>query len=153
MSNKPKRPEIKKQKSFKELEEKFNADRASVSPDIQKFLDSKGLGARWVSIDQIKRNDGYHRNGWEPFKRPKELASPFSFLSGNDAEGYVRNGDLILAVKKKEDIAEHKQWLQHKASQASVKQKQKRTKREMQDFIQQTGMSDYMSVSDGYDND
>lgn len=60
-------------------------------------ISKKGYKARWINITMYNNAKGAKRGGWEPY-RPN-LDTVMSMNLGKDPEGYLRRGDLVLAVR------------------------------------------------------
>jgi hypothetical protein len=148
-----KKPEIK-QPTVKKGEFKapsFAKDKFEIPEDVAKELAEKGLKGRWISMKELELGSGYHRKGWVPYK--KETPSEIEKLFGKSPDGFVRHGDLVLGVKKEEDVQAHRAWLRQEAKNNSVKEITKRTKKNFQDSIRQAGAQDAIKVVEGYDED
>ena len=129
----------------------FNIDPYALSDDLKKELDDKGFVGRFVNIEFMKRNGGYHPRGWRPYKRETLEDSEYTSLFGRDQDGYVRRGESILAVKTKEEVERHKAYLAHQAQLCSHKNYMKKSKQEMKDRIRSQGLQDHVKVLDGYE--
>lgn len=143
-----KKPQIKKKPqrfNFKQ----FNADKTEIPEDIKAQLEKDGLEGRWVNLNVMKQYGGRHPKGWTPVKinRSQDEISLF----GSGPSDYFQRGDLVLAAKKKEKVAEHKAYLEYEAKMSSVKEKMKRTRQDLKDEIRHNGLQDYIGVVDGYD--
>lgn len=139
-----KKPQIKKKQEFNFS--KFNSDKTEVPADIQKQLADEGLIGRWVNINHMKKFGGRHEKGWVPVKIKKSEDEISLFGSG--PTDYFQRGDLVLAAKKKEAVAEHKAYLRHEAKLSCVKERMKRNRQEFKDEIRDNGLSEYLKVVD-----
>jgi hypothetical protein len=75
------------------FQERFG-NRLAVPEHIVKECEAAGKALRWVSANELYANNGYHKNGWEAYK---STSAKSDFRNGNDPEGIVRRGDMILA--------------------------------------------------------
>jgi hypothetical protein len=130
-----KKPEIKKPESTKKPVEipNFAKNVFDIDSALQKELDEAGLVPRWVNIKQMENFGGYHPKGWVPYKR--KSINETEKLFGQSGDGFLRRGDLVLAVKKKEEVDKHRAYLRHEAKESSVKELTKRTKKNFKDMI------------------
>lgn len=100
-----------------------------VSKDMAAAIDKGGYTYRFISASKLAGNGGYHHRMWKPLpmKQLKEWGyatmDAFSFTIGNDPDGYVRRGDLVLAVRPKEITEKHRALLKQEAKRASMSQK------------------------------
>lgn len=114
-------------------------------PGIQEEIESKGLVARWINLTEYKRQYGFHRSGWAPYK--PETALPATNSLAGDAEGYIKRGDLILAVKTNEQQNLHKRRLKHKADLYKGYNAEKA--KEIRDLMRNVGIK--TKVVEGYE--
>ena len=128
----------------------FMATGFSLAPGIKKYLDEQGLEARFINIKLIQNSGGVHPRGWQPVKFPKDVMNSAGAF-GQDVDGYMRRGELILAAKKKEDVAHHRAWLKQTASDNSVDNLTRRKYKEMRDMIKDTKLQEVVEVISGYD--
>lgn len=112
---------------------------------ILEELKSKGLEHRWINGIKYQRDYGYHKNQWTAYKSEKKLTQgSLDFGVGVDTEGYVRRGDMILAVRTTELGDKHRARIDKKN-----KALQRFTKQAAEDLRQQTkGLG---QVFEGYD--
>lgn len=104
-----------------------------IPDEVMNEIKKEGLAYRWINATEFKKSFGFHKNRWMPFKS-KHMASLSGSLFGGDPEGYVRRGDLILAVKPKELQDRHRAHIQAKnEAQAPglITQKRNETMREL----------------------
>lgn len=116
-SNNPKggRLPLSQKQSVNPFTQQFK-DRLRVPDAIQQEIDEQGLVARWVDANKLYENNGYHKNGWTAFKSKLVKAD---FRYGNDPEGIIRRGSLILAVRDKELHEGHKEHLRNRSNMLS----------------------------------
>jgi hypothetical protein len=117
-----------------------------VNSELKKELKEKNLVYRWINAKQFQQSFGFHRSGWVPYKRSS--STKVDSLFGGDPEGYVRRGDLVLAVKSTEDQAKHKAGIAYKTSLYSgLNRKQAQ---QLAESARQAGFK--TKVSEGYEN-
>lgn len=116
-----------------------------VDATLKKELTEKGLAFRWINAKEFQKNFGFHRSGWTPYKR--SAATKVDSLFGGDVEGYVRRGDLVLAVKTLEEQARHKAGLAYKTSLYSGLNKKQA--QQLAEAARQAGVK--TKVSEGYE--
>lgn len=83
-----------------------------IDETLKSELRTKGLEYRFINIKSFK-DLGFHRSHWRPYKRDSVQPQDSGF--GTDTEGYLRRGDLVLAVKAKEHADLHRNQLRLKA--------------------------------------
>ena len=121
--------------------------RLDVPPDLAKELKDSGLSYRWINAKEFQKNFGFHHSGWQPYKR-KQTSAKVDSLYGGDVEGYVRRGDLVLAVKTNEEQEKHKMGLAYKANlYAGLNKKQAA---QLAEAARQAGVK--TKVSDSYES-
>lgn len=109
-------------------EDDLFGNQMSIPADVQAELDAQGLEGHWIKADTVYAHGGYHKRGWVPYKRKKIESGTMTnseFILGRDPEGYIRRGDLILGVKTKEQVQQHKAYLAQKANRGKDIQKEK----------------------------
>lgn len=60
---------------------------------------------RFINIKQY-REMGFHRSYWKPYKRKTQ--GPNDSFFETDPDGYIKRGDLVLAVKPKQHAELHR---------------------------------------------
>lgn len=122
----------------------------TVNEDIANAIKAKGLEYRWISYTKYANMGGSHERAWRPIKR-SECGSmdDTSLLNGSDVDGYIRRGDLVLAVRRKEQGDQHRAILKQEASRA--KNVQKAHAEELRQFVKSQGIN--ASISEGYDDE
>ena len=143
----------KKVKNVKKEASPFNPNELynsalDIPNDLRSELDSNNLHGKWINAIEFKRNFGFNRSGWTPYKAEKlSKAASADSLYGGDPEGYVRRGDLVLAVKTKEEAAKQKRHLKQKAG--LYKNFNKLKAEEMKQSAREAGVD--AKVFEGYD--
>lgn len=69
---------------------------------LKQELADKNLEYRFIDFKQAKSNGGMSRNGWIVYKRESENPRLQGISSLMDADGLVRQGSMVLAVKTKQ---------------------------------------------------
>jgi hypothetical protein len=73
-----------------------------VPADCAAELAAAGLEARWIDAVQLKKNHGYHRREWTPYKfkclTGANATNPFGASEGQ-YDGYLLRQQLVLAAK------------------------------------------------------
>lgn len=120
-------------------------NRLKLPKDIQKELEEKKLVHRFISVKKMQESGGFHDKGWQVYQLKEGLTNPIS----GSVDKIYRVGDLVLAVKTKEDHARHVAYLEMRANaQAQVVQQ---SKQEIRDKIKESKADKYISIDDGYD--
>ena len=123
-------------------------DLLKIEPDLKAELERKGLEGRFVDARKLYEFNGYHKNGWVPYKRDKsDTIGNTDFKLGTDPDGIVRRGTLILAVKPKETAAKHRAFLKAKADRSS--KVQATSARDLRRFAQASNAD--VEVTEGYE--
>ena len=124
-----------------------------IPSNIKEELNKKGLTARWINATEFRKSFGFHKSKWVPYKRelPKGASTSPDSLYGGDPEGYVRRGDLVLAVKTKEENARHAGMLKQRADLYSGKQNQAAA--ELREQAKRAGVKTKVDDSFGEDED
>lgn len=119
-----------------------------VPPEVVKEIEAAGLVHRFINAKRLGDMGGYHPQGWRPYK-PTDAArgnmDGQALLFGNDASGYIRRGDCILAVRPKELNEKHKAYLKQESLRTS--NVTKTAAASARDFIRANGLD--MRVLEG----
>jgi hypothetical protein len=121
----------------------FN-DMTTIDSALKAELDSKNLEYRWVNAKKLQENYGFDPRQWTPYR--SETVSKNAF-SQRDSEGYVRRGDLILAVQSKEIAAKRRNVVKMKNDRN--KQHLRQSANELKDTFRRAGVK--ANISEGYD--
>jgi hypothetical protein len=71
-----------------------------IPADCKKELEAAGLEARWIDLVQYKKNYGFHKREWAPFKFNCLSAANNPFVeNAGQFDGYLIRKQLILAAK------------------------------------------------------
>jgi hypothetical protein len=126
--------------------ELFGEDMLARSPELQKELDDQGLVGQFLNATQLLKTGGRHKNGWEVYKRKTGLdVKEIKF--GQDPNGYVRVGDLILGVMPKEYHARKRAALDYKAQRLA--DPNKAAAQNLRQFAKDQGVN--ITVHEGYE--
>jgi len=114
-SNKPvRKPVVARRRALINPDEAFT-NKLAIPEAIKKDLAEKGLEAHWVDSKKLYENGGYHDRDWVPYVNKEIKSNPVGFKFGNDPDGVLRRGSLILAVKTKDQADVHRAHLSAKA--------------------------------------
>lgn len=148
MNKQGRKPVTQRTESPTLLHEEVFGNFLKIEPDLQAELESKGLVARFVDAKKLYEMNGYHKNGWVPYKRDANAKLGLSdFKFGTDPDGIVRRGTLILAVKSVDQVNKHKAALELKANRGRMINKTKAD--ELRDMVRSTGTK--TQVHEGYE--
>ena len=112
-----------------------------LDPSLVQELKEKNLAYRFINAAQYGKT-GSHRARWIPYKRETKSVTLF----GSDPDGFVRRGDLILAVKPIEAAQKHRQLLDQRAkAQAGINSQHAE---QMRQFAKESGVKTH--ISEGY---
>lgn len=120
-----------------------------IPPQLLKEIESKNMVCRWINAKKLQENYGFDRRQWTPYKKEGAELTKNAF-GGTDSEGYIRRGDLILAVRSK---AVH----ERNSSQIASKNKNlnkitnKKAAEELRQSFREAGVSG-VKVTEGYDD-
>jgi hypothetical protein len=136
------------------IEDTINLDfdnQLAVDPSLLKEVAEKGFACRWINASKLKANYGFDSRQWSPYKRiQKPGALENNSFGFTDPEGFVRRGDLVLAVRP---------MAVHNASKARIANKNRtlasNQRKTAVDSIKQVfsegGLAKDAKVHDGYD--
>lgn len=121
-------------------------DALKLDSALQAEISEAGMEARFVDAKKLYEFNGYHANGWTAFRR-KSPAS-IEFKHGNDPDGVVRRGSLILAVRPKEVCEKHRMLLAQRAKRSRAVTQTKAA--ELRQMAQEQHATS-VGVSEGYE--
>jgi hypothetical protein len=81
-------------------------DHLYINPAIIAEIKAKGLVHRWINAHKLQQMHGFDSRAWTPYKL--ENPNNNNNIFGKDAEGYLRRGDLILAVQTQQIFDQRK---------------------------------------------
>lgn len=131
----------------------YSDDPLSLDPVLKAELEKKELAYRWINAKTFQENYGFHRSGWKPYKREitQEKKGSLDFERGSDPEGYVRMGDLVLAVKPEEQQVRHREKLEAKRKLYSGENQQKAINEQLHEINRKSGGK--LKIHEGYDDE
>lgn len=129
----------------------FN-DQLALDPRIKKEIAAEGLAYRWINASKFKAAYGYDSRQWQPYKRDdsKKGALENNSFGYRDADGHIRRGDLILAVRSLQVHNMAKARNRSKIDGLAGAHRKKSVEQIKQSF-QEAGLKDITQVHDGYD--
>ncbi len=120
-----------------------------LDPNIVKALRDKGLVHRFISAPKLMSSGGYHARGWRPIKLKEIEGYGTIDTFGADPDGYLRRGDLVLAVRSKELNDKHKAYLAQEGARG--KNIQKKQADELRQFVKGNDLG--MEIIEGYEDE
>lgn len=125
----------------------FN-DRLAIDPALKSELESKNLVWRWTNFKKLKDNHGFDPRMWAPYKREsKPTGGMFEAYGYTDPEGYIRRGDLVLAVQTQEIYNRRKADTDRR--RAALNNNQKVAAKQLNETFAEAGVK--AKVYSGYD--
>lgn len=119
----------------------------SVDPAIAEAIGKKGMEYRWISMKKYGDMGNSHERAWRPVKRSEcGTIDPTSLTNGSDPDGYIRRGDLVLAVRNKDLGDKHRAFLKVQADRQ--KNVQRDHANELKEFVKKSGIN--ATISEGY---
>lgn len=120
-----------------------------IPAECKKELKSKNLAHRWIDIVELKKNLGFHKQEWQPYKfeclTNQIKNNPFAD-SASGYEGFLLRKQLVLAVKTAEEANNQRNYIKFKNNmQANPGQKA------VDQFKEFAGKDSGMKV-EGWDN-
>ena len=136
-----KRPVSQKTEMSPVKEDGFEfGNKLALSATLKAEAAEKGYELRYISAKKFYENQGYHENGWVPYRIEKGSHGTIEgFKFGNDPEGVVRRGDAILACRKIETGEKHRAFLRNKASRYS-QGKRKQNQESLSEAMSRAGL-------------
>jgi hypothetical protein len=121
--------------------DEFFQNQLSLKSAIKDYLNEKGLDWRFINAGQFRSQGNTHQSHWTPIK--------FENVEfGQNSEGYIHRGDLILAGRPKRMGVAHRKFLaQRNALQSSVNRSQAQ---QLRQSMRSAGVSG--KVSEGYED-
>lgn len=124
------------------------ADKFKIDEALKAELAENGLACRFINFKQYRENYGIHKSGWVAYKRKSKDPTPAGDLFGSDPDGYVRRGDMILAVKKQEDADKQKKFLQQRSTTLQGNYNKEKAE-ELRKLMRDSGVQ--AQIHEGYD--
>lgn len=117
----------------------FGSSRLEVPDYILEEAAKLGLEVRWISVKELQENQNSHHRLWQAWKwdskREKSATEIFAF--GNDPEGLIRRGDLVLGARPIEIGDEHRAELEK--ARARYRRYKQTKQKEFSDYVRQEG--------------
>lgn len=87
-----------------------------IPSNCKKELEEKGLEARWLDIVELKKNQGFHKRGWQPYKFDCMSGAKNNPFASNDGQfdGYLLRNQMVLGIKTKEEAKKRKDYVRMK---------------------------------------
>jgi hypothetical protein len=127
-----------------------------IDPEMAKVIEKQGLAIRFVSASKLEANAGHHNRGWRPLPQAKlkewgydTLNTLDSFTFGSDSSGYIRRGDLVLAVRPMELHRKHQAYLAQERQRG--KGLAKKHAEEMKSLVKEAGLD--MKIHEGFEDE
>ena len=123
-----------------------------ISPELKAELDQKGLSYRFVDGGKLSQMGGFHKNGWRIYRQDKKASGTMDgteFFYGQDPDGYVRRGTLVLAVKPKSMNDAHKAYLAERVE--SSKTHNARKAAELRALAKENRVEKQITIHEGFE--
>jgi hypothetical protein len=127
-----------------------------IDPEMQKIIEAKGFAIRFISASKLESNAGYHNRHWRPLPTSKlkewgydTLNTLDSFSFGSDPNGFIRRGDLVLAVRPKDLHEKHRAYLKQEAARG--RGLQKKHAEELKSLVRDAGLD--MKIHEGFEDE
>jgi len=135
-----------RQQSPASLEDIFG-NTLGIEASISDALMKKGLEYRWISMKKYGDMGNSHERAWRPVKRSEcGIIDPTAITNGSDPDGYIRRGDLVLAVRSKDLGDKHRAFLKSQADRQRNVQREHAN--ELKEFVKKSGIN--ATISEGY---
>lgn len=128
-------------------------DLLAIDPALKAEIAAKGFEYRFIRAKKYVEDGAYHKMGYRPYKRdPVEKKDGHTFEFGADPEGYLRRGDLILAVKPKALVERDRAKIRARTeAYNNVVQRNKEAAEDLRRTVSDAGGT--IGVSEGDDDD
>lgn len=120
----------------------------SVPDELRIELEKQNLAWRFISAPDLQKMGGYHRFGWRPYQKSQSDKMSGDVQFGNDPNGYIRRGELVLATRPMDIHKKHQQFLKQEADRAKLIQQTKAG--EIRDLV---GSNRGIQVHEGYEDE
>ena len=88
-----------------------------IPAECQQELDAAGLEGRWIDVVGLKKNHGWHKRSWSPYKfkclTGTNASNPFGAAPG-EFDGYLLRQQLVLAALSKDKAQERRDYIKRK---------------------------------------
>lgn len=128
-----------------------------LDPDMVKTLEAKHLAYRFINYKKFVDMGGVNEGYWVPVSRKNlkewgyDKIGTQDFIFGSDTDGYIRRGDLVLAVRSQDLNEKHKAYLKQEANARSGRKMQKTHAEELRDLVKSSGLGG--NVHEGYEDE
>lgn len=119
----------------------------AIDPELKKEIEGKGMAYRWVNAIKLKANYGFDARQWAPYKREGQVSGMSTF---SDPEGFIRRGDLILAVQPKAVAAARKAQVASRNKSQSLAERNKAQAEELRRQLRSNDIK--ADISEGYED-
>lgn len=137
----------------------INSDDVFMNPlgldtEITDCITKHGFSYRFINYKQFVDMGGSHVAHWRPVRLSQlktwgyDTMAGQALLEGNDTDGFIRRGDLVLAIRNKEINEKHKAYLRQEASAASNSQENHAN--QLREFVRSSGLK--AQVEEGYEH-
>lgn len=126
-----------------------NTDYFFVEPSLKREIEKQGMVCRWINAKKLQENYGFDRRQWKPYKKSSDSVATSNPFGGTDSEGFVRRGDLILAVRPKSIHDKYSEQINNKNKNLQ-KGHSKQAAEEIKQKLQESGTRG-IEVLEGYD--
>lgn len=120
-----------------------------VDAGVKRDIEKQGMVCRWINAKKLQENYGFDRRQWKPYKKATDSIASSNSFGGTDSEGFVRRGDLILAVRPKALQDKYSEQISNK-NKSLQKVHQKQAAAEIKQKLQESGTRG-IKVLEGYD--
>lgn len=122
-------------------------DQLAISPNLIKEIEEQGLVYRWINAHTFQRNHGFDSRQWAPYK----MKNPINIggLIAKDSEGYIRRGDLILAVQTEAVASRRKARMDMRRQALNAAVQNKEAASQLKKSMRDAGIQ--AKVHEGYD--
>lgn len=128
-----------------------------LDPELTKLLAEKGFAYRFINYKRYVDMGGVHEAHWVPLTRSQlekmgyGKISTQDFIYGSSADGYIRRGDLVLAIRTNDLNQRHVAYLKQEADARSGRKIQKAHANELRDLVKSSGLGG--NVHEGYEDE
>ena len=136
-----------KKESFKfedQTYEDFHDNQLHVPKAIKDECSAKGLDIRWINLNEYVRRGYIHKHHWQAYK-PDTKTGDLKY--GTDVNGFIRRGDAVLAVRRKEVSTQYKAHVEQR--QKMYNNYEKAAAEGLRQQLRQAGIN--TKVSEGYE--
>ena len=139
---------IVKDENFADVADVFTSQPLSLPTALKEQLTSLGYVYRWINEADFRHNNNLHASGWLPYN--VNAIGDVKSMARNkvDAEGLMRRGDLILAIRPKSLNDAHVAKTREK--NARLKGYTKEKAKEFREFIK--GADKSAKITEGYED-